>query len=699
MSFGSPSRIPRRSARSSPLPSPPSLEIATILAQAGPFDDLKSLVSPLSFSGTSSDDESDLEDVPPFPKDHQPPIFIIQGHRAQVPFAVRSGVIALGDIHADEHTSHIVLSAPTIPRMNLVMKEQLFMNTWVERLTPQRPPRHIPWTSDNPVARHDWISEGSIFPAETIKSQNGKIRQARIDERVSNRPSNRTVLHSTPPSPGIRNHRETAVISKESPGRQAGFNQWSVHVPMTGIKRDTASSGPQPSTPIRGQMETRAQGSSDSPVLESYSDKTIKQLVSTCRKSSRALPQIGSIDSLAIRRGKKVSGLQLKEVDDLEYPDIPTAFRGSPTVWSPNFDPGVSTPNGKLFTDHGSMLSSLRLQYAALANGTSSPVTCENKECQDAFVDSVSDSVSSMPSSSRDDEWAFENDLDLDLQSPVDDVSCTPTPSFAPKNAPDRPRDALNFTPERCSIRTRPTRSPSPPRPQPAVPAVKISPAPLTGPPSVPLPPRPVLTNPSTPPRVRGILKKVKSVRFEDIRCSQDISLLVTPAPESSTAAKRPSPLRNSFIAPVDGAPSVTDANKPADAVPETGSPAPQPKADQGPVIKKKAHMMKSKLVPKGTILSSHRVSEAAPTLKFLNTNLNVCQEVPPTPELTAPATSTPGRHNRVASADKENGRTALARARKRWSTMNENDLRIGVEGAAPKSRLTTPLRNIFKFK
>ncbi|KAG0709316.1 hypothetical protein DFH29DRAFT_793893 [Suillus ampliporus] len=694
MSAGSPSRIPRPSGRPSLLPSPPSLEIATVLAQAGPFDDLKSLVPPLSFSGTSLDDESDLEDVPPFPNDRQPPIFIIQGHRAQVPFAVRPGAIALGDIHADEHTARIVLSAPTIPRMNFLMKERLFMNTWVERLTPQCPPRHVPWTSDNPVPRRDWVSEGSIFPAESIKLQNGKIRQARIDDRVSNGPSNGTVSHSTPTPPGIRNHRETAVISKESPGRQAGFNRWSVHVPMAGIKRDTVSSGPGPSTPIRGRKETQAQHSSDGPVLESCSDKTIKQFASTCRKSSRVLPQIGSINSLAIRRGKKVSGLQLlKEVDDMEYPDIPTAFRGSPTVWSPNFDPGVSSSDGKLFTDHGSMLSNLRSQYAALASEISTPVTYENKEFQDAFMDSDTDSISSMPSSSRDDEWAFENDLDLDLQGPVE----TPTPLFTPKIVPDWPRDSLNVTPDRCSTRVYPTRSLSPPRPQSEVPAVKVSPAPLTGPPCGPLPPRPVLINSSTPPRVRGILKKVKSVRFEDVRCSQHVTLLVTPAPESSTAAKRPSPLRNSFIAPVDGTASAADANKPADIIPETGpSTAPQPKADQEPVIKKKSHITKSRLVPKGTILSSHRVSEV-PILKSVDTNVR--QEVPPVPELNPPATSTPGRHNRIASADKENGRTALARARKRWSTMNENDLRLGVEGAAPKSRLTTPLRNIFKFK
>ncbi|KAG2355700.1 hypothetical protein BDR07DRAFT_1492885 [Suillus spraguei] len=692
MSSGSPSRIPRLPARPSPLPSPPSLEIATVLAQAGPFDDLKSLVPSLSFTGSSADDESDWEEVPPFPKNHQPPIFIIQGHRAQVPFAVRPGVIALGDIHPDEHTARIVLSAPTIPRMNMVMKEQLFMNTWVDKLTPQRPPRHVPWAGDNSVPRRDWISEGSIFPAETIKSQNGKIRQARMNQRIPNGSSKETSSNSTLCIPGIRRHRETAVISKECPGPQVGYNRWAVHVPRTIIKQDTISSGPGTITPIRGRMETRAHASA-SPVLElePCSDKTIKQLTSTRHKSSRALPQLGSIDSLAIRRGKKVSGLQLKQMNDLEYPDIPTAFRGSPTVWSPKFDPDVPSPNGKFFTDHGSMLSSLKSQYAALTSGISTPV----KERQDAFVDSDTDSVSLMPSSSRDDEWAFEDDLDLNLRGDVDNVSLTPTSSFTPKAGPDRPRESLDVTPDRCSARPGPTRSSSPPCLQSIVPAVKVSPAPLTGPPCVPLPSPPVLITPSTPPRVKGILKKVKSVRFEDVRCSQDVGLFVMSVPES-TAAKHPSPLRNSFVSPIDS-PTSVDAEEPANAEPVlvTDSTAPLPKAIQEPVIKK-SHMMKSKLVPKGTILSSHRMSEV-PIPKLVDTN--VCQQVPPVPELNGSATSTPGRHNRVASAEKENGQTAYARARKRWSTMNENELRMGVEGAAPRSRLTTPLRNIFKFK
>lgn len=113
----------------SSLPSPPSLDIAAILTEEGSaFEDLELLATSLSFVDTSSDDESNLEDVPPFPKDHRPPIFTIQDHRARVLFA------PLGYIHVDEQAARNVLSAPTIPRMNMVMKEQLFMQSWVVSL-------------------------------------------------------------------------------------------------------------------------------------------------------------------------------------------------------------------------------------------------------------------------------------------------------------------------------------------------------------------------------------------------------------------------------------------------------------------------------------------------------------------------------------------------------------------------------------
>ncbi|OJA09564.1 hypothetical protein AZE42_01155 [Rhizopogon vesiculosus] len=668
MTSTTPFNTPHSSARPSSLRSLPSLDIAAVLAPAGAFENLELLTTSLSFTDTSSGDKCNLEDAPPFPKDHRPPIFIIQDHRAQISFAVRPGVISLGDIHADEQAARNVLSAPTIPRMNLVMKEQLFMKTWIEKLTPHRPPRHVPWTSDKPVPRQEWISEGSIFSAETIQSRTRKIPHTRTAQHFANWPCppKVTAPHS---AHCIQDHREAAVIPKERFEHLAGSKRCPVYALESG-----------PDALIHGRKEKRGQCSLVSPIPKPCSDRRTKR---PYRDASRPLPQLGSIPSIAIRRGKKVSCLQLKEVDNMTYPDLPTPFRSSPTVWSPKFDSGIFSPDEELFTDHYSMLSSLRSQYAALGSGISTPVTYESQEWQAVSMHLDMNSVTSKLSFSTDDEWAFQKDLAVvtkDLHGPVDNTPDVPPPLSMCKIAPDRLQNSLN---DCCSSYVIPIRSASP-HPRSEVPFVRVSSAPLNDPPCTTLPSCPILIDPSIPPCVRGTLKNVKSVRFENVSHNQDTGLLVTPAQERSTAAKRPSPLRNSFTAPL----SAADVNKSSDMATEA---RPKPKGDQVPAIKK-PRIMKSKLVPKSTILKPHHVSEVS-ILRRVDTNVR--REIPPTPGLDKPAAPTIGRHSHVAN---ENGRTILTHAPKPWSTMNGNDLRISVHGGAPKIRLTTPLRNIFKF-
>jgi hypothetical protein len=506
-----------------------------------------------------------------------------------------------------------------------------------EKLTPQRPPKHEPWTGDEPVPRREWISEGSIFPGAINQSRMGKIRHARmIHSKV-------TAPHSTY---CIRDHLEAVVISKECPGRQAGSKPWSVHA----FESD-------PNAPICGRKKKWAQ--QDSPTPKPCSYKTINRLPSTCRNTSWTLPQIGSSSSLSIRRGKKVSDLQLKDVDDMEYPDLPTPFRDFPTDRSPKFDIGISSLNEELFTDHRSMLSNLRSQYAALASEISTPTAYEIKQWQTVSIDFDNNSATSKPSTSNDDDCAFEQDFAVtteEIHGPVD--NSVPPPSFVLNNAPDRSSNSLNDHRSSCIS---PISSPSALRLYSAVPFVRVPPVPLTG-----------------PSCVAGILRKAESVRSEEVRYS--------PSQRFSTAPKRPSPLRNSFTVPL----SAAGASKYADTGIETG---PKPEENQVGAIKK-SHVVKAKLVPKGTILRSRRVSE--PILRVIDTNVR--HEVPPVPGLNKPATSILGRHNHAASADKERRQPAVAHIRDPWSTMNKKDLRTGVESGSPKKRLSIPLRNIFKF-
>jgi len=304
-------------------------------------------------------------------------------------------------------------------------------------------------------------------------------------------------------------------------------------------------------------------------------------------------------------------------------------------------------------------------------------MTCESKGWQGVSMDSKIDSATSKSSSSSGDEWAFERDLSVteDFQGPADNTPL-PLPSFMSEIVLSKPRKSPN---DCCSDRLG---SISPPGLQSGDPLVNVSSTPLAGAPGVALP-HLTSVNPSSSTHAGGILKKVKSVRFEDVICNPDASPLVTPTQKFSAVVKRPSPLRNSFTALSLAAGDDTGIKT-------------RPMGDQVPAIMN-SRIFKSKLVPKGTMLKSRCVSEM-PILKRVDTNVH--HEIPPGPGLNSKSTtSTLGRNNHVAN--NENGRVALTQghARRPWSTMREEDRKIEKGGATPKHRHSTPLRNIFKFK
>lgn len=76
-------------------------------------------------------EDAHLQDVPSFPTGRQPPLFIMNSHRTRLPFPIRPEAFELGDLFWDEEDSCPLLSAPTIPRMKLMIKEQLYVQKWI----------------------------------------------------------------------------------------------------------------------------------------------------------------------------------------------------------------------------------------------------------------------------------------------------------------------------------------------------------------------------------------------------------------------------------------------------------------------------------------------------------------------------------------------------------------------------------------
>ena len=361
---------------------------------------------------------------------------------------------------------------------------------------------------------------------------------------------------------------------------------------------------------------------------------------------------------LAARRGKSLGGLILQGsvIEQLEYPDIPTAFRGSPSVWSPQFDV-FPVPS---FTDHQNMLSDLKLKGASLRSGVST-YNPENSYPH-SEVTRTAPKVA---------EWTFARGpaTFVNISGPVGDEvpKEIPSPSVFLPDDSSTPARGLGSTP-RPGFVSRPHSTPT-----------LRSPIRRSGdPPGTPLPPRPALVNPSTPPHVRGILKKAKSVRFEDMITQESESCTSPVVCPPQASPERPSPL-----------PLAVSSERPCTPMPNTANPSNGPapvKEALGKNTQEKKFVPKSRLPPKRTRVNGRL-------------ELNVGNA----PETSKPAlaTTSVGRPCRNAHVKENTNPAAVPRAptkQKGLSTTEVVDVRRGIEGTT-KSRLSTPLRNIFRFR
>ncbi|KAH7890790.1 hypothetical protein F5I97DRAFT_82811 [Phlebopus sp. FC_14] len=659
-----PRNIPRiliERATPSELTAAETLDIKEVLDEAGGLPNLLSRNSVTDFAASlTCDDDFFSRDVPAFPDGHQPPLFIVHSHRAQLPFPLRPDVQELGDFCSDEDDFRPILTVPTMPRMKLIIKERIFVHKWVYLLTTDDPPQHVPWASDRPVQEKKWVSEGSIFPAEMIQSLMHRRRKdhACVPASCLTRPTPCGNEACNPED--LHTFREASV----HPSGSRRDKRWSIQMSVNTLKYRAPSTGCLPVPP------------------------TTKSSVPQIHRSTPSPGRLGCSISklpLAARRGKLMTSLQMKGslVEELEYPDFPTAFRGSSSAHPPGF--GYRGPI-RPFTDHQEMLSGLRAKCHALANVLSTPE--REKE------------ISGTATSLVPDESEFSQELaSLERKSTSPVGGCSRLSSILrlcldDENGKNTP-DFSGFDPK---LRSAPVHavtvvSPGGVGPQLLMPSTCFTSS--SGPPGVPLPARPALINPATPSHVRGILKKAKSVRFEDLTSSDvwgDGSTNGPPVSEQPPILKRPTPLRQSLTAIPDrlSPNKVETAMHPAakmeGAVPKAASP-------QGPAEATK-RAPRPRLAPKDIGLKSKRLS--VPDFHKESNSQRNC----PSPKSRASATVE--RPCRMTSIMPEESPSPIAdlqtQRNQRSSVGNVSNLQRGLEGL-PKSRLSTPLRNIFRFK
>lgn len=476
----------------------------------------------------------------------------------------------------------------------------------------------------------------------------------------------------------VKSSTEQRATIHERPGVGADTNRFSAradHVPHSGelCAFSEASAPIHPSTESSSHVPVKSAGV-DPGILRGES-KVSHTPHSATRTSQTPLPptllppglSIGtaltpSDAPLAARRGKSLGGLKLtgSVIEQLDYPDIPTAFRGSPSVWSPRFD-AFPIPS---FTDHQSMLLDLKLKCAALGSSVSACVL-ENVRPR-SEITCTSSSV---------DEWMFARGLaTLDNASgPTDDEVSKEIIADMSISLPDHSSTPVKIPSCTAHLGFRPRLYSTPVLQSP----VKRS----SDPPGVPLPPRPALLSPSTPPHVRGILKKVKSVRFEDMitKDSPGTSPIVSSS-QTSTDGPSPKHLAVSSGRPCTPMPNTTKSSSNPAPVKETPM--------SGKSTEEKKHVPRARPLPKRTKANGKLVP--------------VRPKVGNQPETSKSTTATISveRPCRIAHVRKNTDPAAglPTPAKHKGLSVTETDVRRGIEGTA-KSRLSTPLRNIFRFK
>lgn len=113
------------------LSSSSTLDIRDILNQVKTWPSLLTAESVGDTGDTSCLRDGRLEDVPSFPMGRKPPLFILHSHRVRLPFPIRQEAFELGDFCGDEEVVCPLLTAPTMPRMKLMINEQLYVQKWV----------------------------------------------------------------------------------------------------------------------------------------------------------------------------------------------------------------------------------------------------------------------------------------------------------------------------------------------------------------------------------------------------------------------------------------------------------------------------------------------------------------------------------------------------------------------------------------
>ncbi|CAK5265732.1 unnamed protein product, partial [Mycena citricolor] len=372
-------------------------------------------------------------------------------------------------------------TAPTSPRLRTMLKEKLLIETWLNGVDSDSSV-HAPWTHATQADSSAWKAEGSAHSPESFKERIELSRREKSSKTTQTFPSL---------SKRNRNSNRDALVFE----REIILNTGKGKSKRVSLQAPATRMDPEVVDMISELKDLNAFFKEQETILETPPALSLPSLIISnshfsmpvSLESSGNLSSVGTPLALAARRGKKMlPRLTFKKAAGAtDYPSMPTAFLGTPSAYSPNFQFSANAA-AKSSMDVREMITSLRSQCGPI---DSDPEEDEYSICV-ASVESDEEAAND-----DDDEWAFADGL-VDTSELTESV-------FLPA----------------CS----------PPETVPSA----------SAPPATPLPPCPGPQRAS----VRSILKSSKSVRFASLPHERKVSVVNKPSAQKASVARAQSTL------------------------------------------------------------------------------------------------------------------------------------------------------------
>ncbi|KAF8906224.1 hypothetical protein CPB84DRAFT_1745087 [Gymnopilus junonius] len=266
------------------------------------------------------------------------------------------------------NASTSLVSSPTSPRLKLMLKECLSIPKWIEMCAALQAPGHIPWESLQETPSKDWRPEGSIFSPECFSRTLSQFRA----------PLSKTSPNSNP-------------LTKPSTIRSFGLADTDLLDELQGSKSLL-------------EVNTRVRADKPPARLAEPRKLSLPSLVVSNSQFTFPLPLEPShsvSSSLASQRGKRAPpSLHLKKTKDLSYPDIPTAFLGSPSQHLPQFE--YANRDNDPAPPFEEMITNLRLQCLTMSLQTPQDASFNSRSClgseSASNIDSIDDKATTLDS-------------------------------------------------------------------------------------------------------------------------------------------------------------------------------------------------------------------------------------------------------------------------------------------------------------